>query len=159
MCFCIPAVTSPPSVDSLTCWPHGCAHRPLAPWLCYSSAHARSLDGAETISSSSRPRRALPHTHTHTRAHTHALTQTYTHMQTEYGQASKQSHVWDCLIVTLQNLDAPQPQESSWWAFAANFTATSGRHHSGIFWVSCPQRSHCFVFVVLLPPLLPLQRF
>lgn len=65
------AVTSRPSVDALTCWPHGRARRPLAQWLlpCACAFRWRSGDHfLQQQASRSFAKRTRAPTHTHTYA-------------------------------------------------------------------------------------------
>lgn len=96
-------------MDSLTCWPRGCARTPLNPRARASPPRMRiGLTNRRPFPSNRRPRRRAPHT------------QTSTHMQSEWRQPSTQSHVWDRSVSTLQTPDAPPLQNASIWVFTAN---------------------------------------
>lgn len=134
-------VTSPSSVDTDTCWPHGCARTLLTPWLSFSVAHAHTVErsGDHFLQQQQQQQQALEnsaahiHIHTHMHAHTPAHVHTYigkhnTHMQ-DTG-----SHVGDCLILTPVNVDAQRPHDSSWWDFIDNFHVGSITAARSCFW-------------------------
>ena len=143
------------SNQSSTCWPHGCAHTLLAPVALPAALRMR---GAVTERRPFPPAAGPSCTHTHT--HAHAQSHAHTQMQTT-GQPSKRSHVWDCVLSPLPELDAPSPPDSPWWALAASLQPHLPAAPRGcpllaaVFRVSWPQRSHCCVSVVLLLSLAP----